>query len=163
MLDAMKGALRPVGFRKHGTHFVRLVGDVWQVVNLQSSKWNISSEPLEVFINIGLCFGSESRQISNPKTGPKEYECHWRGRLKRDKKETWSVGSEAEARRIGELTARGGLVVVERAIELCPTPAALLAHPDGITSVIKVEPGLECQMWRALGWLENEFGHEGPV
>lgn len=121
ILDDMKAVLKPLGFRKSGTTFNKLVDDYWVVINVQSSQWNMDQDPMLIYINMGVCYGKDCVRISNLKTGPKEYECHWRERLPGNKQESWLIHSDSEAAAFGRIIAQGSLERISEYSKAYPT------------------------------------------
>lgn len=123
ILKEMKSILKPAGYRKSGMTFRKLNDDVWQVAQLQSSSRNTHSN-LVVYANVGLCyFGKESKSISNPKSGPKAYECHWNARVASSRKEQcWEIRSDREALAAAAEIADGTKNLLDAALNRYPTP-----------------------------------------
>lgn len=90
--------MKPLGFRKSGTTWIR-PGEWPQVINVQLSKWNSSTEA-QFTVNLGISI----EELHTASEGPplkgtlKEYDCEVRtriGQLFPDKKDTWWQVTEA--------------------------------------------------------------------
>ena len=86
--------LKSKGFRKNSTNFSRKDGEALQVINIQSSNWNISTSG-RFTINIGVHFATVAQMLGGTDpmpSPPKEYYCLLRrrvGQLIRDGRDHW--------------------------------------------------------------------------
>jgi hypothetical protein len=75
--------LKRAGFRKHGTHYARTKYEALQLVNIQSSQFNMGSQG-RFTLNIGVHFSSVARAMfgSDPMpVPPREHYCLLRRRV----------------------------------------------------------------------------------
>ncbi|HEY2121935.1 MAG TPA: DUF4304 domain-containing protein [Candidatus Acidoferrum sp.] len=86
--------LKQAGFRKRGTHYARVKGEALQLINVQSSQWNMSSQG-RFTLNIGVHFSSVAKMLMGADrmpAVPKHYYCLRRkrvGQLLPDKADRW--------------------------------------------------------------------------
>jgi hypothetical protein len=103
--------LRSVGFKGSGRTYWRTFNDVIQVVNVQSSKWNLGSDG-RFTINLGVFYPAVARLIDPERAPakPKEYECTIRTRIGRALGSSqdlwWDVGQDTDIASLGGEVAR---------------------------------------------------------
>lgn len=79
MRRSVTPVLKPLGFKKSSANYLRRLGDVVQVVNLQVSHGSTALS-LSFYINVGLAFDAVCKLTDNTVSEkPKEYECDARG------------------------------------------------------------------------------------
>ena len=100
LLDTIREALAPLGFRKRDAYFRRDVADMVHVVQVQSSTKS-TADTLIATVNVGVFSRELERRLRGPIVDPKVEECHWRQRLGHlgpaNRDVWWEVRSEAEA------------------------------------------------------------------
>ncbi len=99
---AVTPILKRIGFRKSARNYHRRLGEVVQVVNIQSSHGSSSSEK-KFYVNVGLAFDEICRQRKfEILEKPRECECDERGQrwrlehLYAETSASWTVGVNEE-------------------------------------------------------------------
>ena len=113
--------LRPAGFRRRGSRFLRDVGDVVHLVQLQSSTQSTAAA-LRMTANLGVFSPVVDRALGGTIAEPTEPDCHWRERLgfltPANSDVWWTVRESKNAAAVADELkrdlAQGGLPTLDR-------------------------------------------------
>lgn len=103
ILTKMREVLKPAGFKKQNTHFLREINDIVCLVQLQSSPFATQTN-LSVTVNLGV-FSFPIAEVVGYKGNPRIYSSHWQERighfLPKKGDYWWSIKSFDQAEKTG--------------------------------------------------------------
>jgi hypothetical protein len=138
ILDAMAEVLRPLGFRKKGSHFTRESGGVVHLVSLQSSATS-SADAVRVTVNLGVWVSALEGDAK-----PDIWAAHWRERLgfvMEERRDVWwDAASDNQAKSAAAAIADSIRRFALPVLETLASPGALLSlwksgRSPGLTAV----------------------------
>ena len=142
ILERLKGALRPQGFRKNASTYIRSVEECFQIVNLQASQFGTRADQ-SYTVNLAI-YCPRVQPLGKDAAKLKEYEGHWQARIGKflpsGENAWWRVASVTDAENAAKEIVQA-LPIALVTMDAISTYDALIRIPPGAGTSSDDPPG----------------------